>query len=81
MSPAPTSEVEKTSSPVPSPPTLVEKVGLWGLVKISGTLVVFLIFMLFYTILPIAGLQLLPFLFFGCVALIVGVCDDLGVYR
>lgn len=45
------------------------------------TVLVFLMMTLFYTILPIAGLQLLPFLFFGCICLIVGVADDLGLYR
>lgn len=57
------------------PPTFGQKL-LVGL-----TLLVFLMMTLFYTMIPIAGLQLLPFLFFGCVSLIVGVCDDLGLYR
>lgn len=48
---------------------------------VALTLLVFLVMTLFYTIIPIAGLQLLPFLFFGCVCLVVGVCDDLGLYR
>ncbi len=48
---------------------------------VALTVLVFLMMTLFYTIIPIAGLQLLPFLFFGCVSLVVGVCDDLGLYR
>lgn len=48
---------------------------------VACTVLVFLMMTLFYTILPIAGLQLLPFLFFGCICLIVGVADDLGLYR
>lgn len=58
----------------------MEKVGVAGMIKIIATVFVFLGMTLFYTMLPIAGLQLLPFLFFGCVCLIVGVADDLGAY-
>lgn len=64
----------------PVEPTLMEKVGVAGMIKIIATVFVFLGMTLFYTMLPIAGLQLLPFLFFGCVCLIVGVADDLGAY-
>lgn len=48
---------------------------------VGFTVIVFVMMTLFYTMLPIAGLQLLPFLFFGCVCLITGVADDLGLYR
>jgi hypothetical protein len=48
---------------------------------VAMTVGVFVMMTLFYTMLPIAGLQLLPFLFFGCICLIVGVADDLGLYR
>jgi hypothetical protein len=61
--------------------SFLQKVGALGALKITFTLVVFLVMTLFYTILPIAGLGLLPFLYFGCLSLIVGVCDDLGMYR
>ena len=67
-----------------APPTeksLLEKVGVGGMIRIMGAVMMFVIMTFFYTMLPIAGLQLLPFLFFGCISLIVGVCDDLGVYR
>ncbi len=53
--------------------------GAWLLVSL--TILASLIMTLFYTVIPIAGLPLLPFLFFGSVCLIVGVCDDLGLYR
>lgn len=58
----------------------MQRVGAFGVLKISLTVGVFLMFALFYTILPLAGLQFLPFLFFGCVCLIVGVADDTGAY-
>jgi hypothetical protein len=74
-------EIHRESKQPNPEPSLYEKVGFFGMLRIAFTVVVFLIFALFYTILPIAGLQLLPFLFFGCVCLVVGVCDDLGVYR
>jgi hypothetical protein len=69
--------------PVPAhqQPSLFEKVGIVGIMQIGATILSFLIMTLFYTILPIAGLGLLPFLFVGSVCLVVGVCDDLGVYR
>lgn len=35
----------------------------------------------FYAMLPIASLQLLPFLFFGCISLLVGIWDEAGGYR
>jgi len=65
----------------PAEPSLIEKVGVTGVIKIAATVVLFLLMTWFYTMIPIAGLGLWPFLFFGCVSLIVGVCDDLGVYR
>ncbi|HXS15615.1 MAG TPA: hypothetical protein VN764_00415 [Polyangiaceae bacterium] len=65
---------------VPQLPSLMDRVGAFGVVKISLTVLVFLMFAFFYTILPLAGLQFLPFLFFGCVCLIVGVADDSGAY-
>ena len=65
----------------PAEPSLLEKVGVVGILKIGATIVLFLLMTWFYTMIPIAGLGLWPFLFFGCVSLIVGVCDDLGVYR
>lgn len=61
--------------------SLFAKIGLSGLMRIIGALVLFLVMTLFYTIIPIAGLGLLPFLYFGCICLVVGVCDDLGLYR
>lgn len=67
-------------SEVPQVPSLMQRVGAFGVLKISLTVGVFLMFALFYTILPLAGLQFLPFLFFGCVCLIVGVADDTGAY-
>jgi len=70
-----TSKNPKSPTPKQGPKTL----GQWLLVAL--TVFVFLMMTLFYTIIPIAGLQLLPFLFFGCISLIVGVCDDLGLYR
>lgn len=77
------SQDSKSNVPVRAPAelSLLQKVGALGVLKITFTLVVFLAMTLFYTILPIAGLGLLPFLFFGCLALVVGVCDDLGMYR
>lgn len=35
----------------------------------------------FYAMLPIASLQLLPFLFFGCISLLVGIWDEAGGYK
>lgn len=35
----------------------------------------------FYAMLPIASLQLLPFLFFGTISLLVGIWDEAGGYR
>lgn len=74
----------KTTTPVtpaPPEPSLLQKVGPVGLVKIGATVVLFLLMTWFYTMIPIAGLGLWPFLFFGCVSFIVGVADDLGAYR
>jgi len=70
----------KTSAPAPEA-SILERIGLFGVMKIAATVVMFLLMTWFYTMIPIAGLGLWPFLFFGCVSLIVGVCDDLGVYR
>lgn len=70
----------KSPPEAPQVPSLIERVGAFGVLKISLTVGVFLMFALFYTILPLAGLQFLPFLFFGCVCLIVGVADDSGAY-
>lgn len=62
-------------------PSLLERIGLFGLIKLSTAILLFIGFTFFYTMLPLAGLQLLPFLFFGTVALIAGVADDLGLYN
>lgn len=67
-------------SVVPKTPSLVERVGVLGLIKIGLGVSSFVGFAFFYTMLPIAGLQLLPFIFFGNVALVVGIADDLGAY-
>lgn len=72
---------EKSPAESTEESSLLTRVGIGGLLQIAATLLTFLMMTLFYTILPIAGLGLLPFLFFGCVCLVVGVCDDLGVYR
>lgn len=72
---------EKSPAESTEESSLIKRVGIGGLLQIAATLLTFLMMTLFYTILPIAGLGLLPFLFFGCVCLVVGVCDDLGVYR
>jgi hypothetical protein len=40
-----------------------------------------LLLVLLYTILPIAGLALLPFFFFGGVCLMTSIADALGFYR
>jgi hypothetical protein len=69
-----------TSAPVPEA-SIIERIGVAGVLKIAATVVLFLLMTWFYCMIPIAGLGLWPFLFFGCVSLIVGVCDDLGVYR
>ena len=61
--------------------SIIERIGMIGVMKIAATVVLFLLMTWFYCMIPIAGLGLWPFLFFGCVSLIVGVCDDLGVYR
>lgn len=71
---------QKHNAP-PAEKSLLEKVGVGGMIRIMGAVMMFVMMTFFYTMLPIAGLQLLPFLFFGCISLIVGVCDDLGVYR
>jgi hypothetical protein len=75
------SSQDKSKTAAPAEPSLLEKVGMVGVIKIASTVVLFLLMTWFYTMIPIAGLGLWPFLFFGCVSLIVGVCDDLGVYR
>jgi|GEM_PF-2161948 len=75
------SSTDKPKVAAPQEPSLIEKVGIGGVLKIAATVVLFLLMTWFYTMIPIAGLGLWPFLFFGCVSLIVGVCDDLGVYR
>ncbi len=69
-----------TSSQAPEP-GFFARAGFWGSIQIVVSVILFLIMALFYTILPIAGLGLLPFLFFGGVCLIVGICDALGMYR
>jgi len=69
-----------TSAPAPEA-SIIERIGIGGVLKIASTIVLFLLMTWFYTMIPIAGLGLWPFLFFGCVSFIVGVCDDLGVYR
>jgi hypothetical protein len=46
------------------------------LIKIGAAWGIFLIMTLFYAMLPIASLQLLPFLFFGCVCLLSAYYDD-----
>jgi len=74
------SDDHKSPSEAPQIPSLMQRVGAFGVLKISLTVGVFLMFALFYTILPLAGLQFLPFLFFGVVCLIVGVADDSGAY-
>lgn len=68
-------------SQAPNEPGFFERAGFWGTIQILVTVISFLIMTLFYTILPIAGLGLLPFFFFGSVCLVVGVCDALGMYR
>ena len=73
-------EDRKNAPAPPTTPSLLQRVGFLGVLKIAATVGAFLMFTLFYTILPLAGLQLLPFLFFGTVCLIVGVADDLGAY-
>jgi hypothetical protein len=71
---------QKKADQLPQLPSLVQRVGVVGVIKIIATVGVFLGMTLFYTMIPLAGLQLLPFLFFGCVCLVVGVADDLGAY-
>lgn len=66
---------DKSKTSTKRPITLGQKL------LVAMTVGVFVMMTLFYTMLPIAGLQLLPFLFFGCICLIVGVADDLGLYR
>ncbi|HSC86701.1 MAG TPA: hypothetical protein VLC09_05495 [Polyangiaceae bacterium] len=48
-------------------------------VKIGIGWVLFLVMALFYAMLPIASLQLLPFLFFGVVCLLTSLYDDAGL--
>lgn len=52
--------------------TFVKMAVAWGL---------FIGMIFFYAMLPIASLQLLPFLFFGCISLLVGFWDEAGGYR
>ena len=52
--------------------TFVKMAVAWGL---------FIGMIFFYAMLPIASLQLLPFLFFGCISLLVGLWDEAGGYR
>jgi len=75
------SPAQAKTTPAAPEESVLARIGLVGVLKIAATLVLFLLMTWFYTIIPIAGLGLWPFLFFGCVSLIVGVCDDLGVYR
>lgn len=48
-------------------------------IKIGIGWTLFLIMGLFYAMLPIASLQLLPFLFFGVVCLLTSLYDDAGL--
>jgi hypothetical protein len=61
--------------------SVLARMGAAGFFKLAVAGVVCLSAIFFYTMLPIAGLQLLPFLFFGCVCMVVGIADDLGLYR
>jgi hypothetical protein len=63
------------------PPHIGAGIGLLGILRLCLVGVICLTSIGFYTILPLAGLGLLPFLFFGCVCLATGTCDDLGLYR
>ena len=49
------------------------------IIKVAFGWGMFLIMALFYAMLPIASLQLLPFLFFGCVCLLSSIYDDTGL--
>lgn len=51
------------------------------LVKMTIAWSLFIGMFYFYAMLPIASLQLLPFLFFGCISLLVGLWDEAGGYR
>ncbi len=75
------SAAEKKNHGEVAGPSALERIGLPGVFKIGLTVVLFLMMTFFYTMIPIAGLGLWPFLFFGCVSLIVNVCDDLGLYQ
>ncbi len=48
-------------------------------IKIGLGWLLFLVMALFYAMLPIASLQLLPFLFFGVVCLLTSLYDDAGL--
>lgn len=64
----------------PEGPSLIDRLGVVGLFKMAAAIGLFVAMTFFYTMIPIAGLGLWPFLFFGCVSLIVSVADDLGLY-
>ncbi len=62
-------------------PSLVQRIGVGGVVRLSVGATVCLANVAFYTMLPLAGLAFLPFLFFGCVCLMTGIADEVGYYR
>ena len=70
-----------TGMPEPEGPSLLDRVGVVGLIKLSSVILLFILMTYFYTMIPIAGLGLWPFLFLGCVSLISSVCDELGLYN
>lgn len=54
-------------------------VPLSTVIKVTAGWGAFLLMSLFYAMLPIASLQLLPFLFFGTVCLLTSIYDDTGL--
>ncbi len=64
-----------------SAPSLLQRIGVGGLIRLSVAVTVCLANVAFYTLLPLAGLAFLPFLFFGCVCLMTGIADEVGYYR
>ena len=71
------SSIPVSEAPAPS---FLQRVGWFGALKLALAGVVCLANLAFYSILPIAGLGLLPFLFLGCLLLVTGIADDAGYY-
>lgn len=83
----PNAHASPSSSALPVQPdkqhlqSLLQRIGMGGVIRLTLSAIICLANLLLYTLLPLAGLGFLPFLFFGCVCLMIGMADDAGYYR